>query len=105
MAGCIVVAPHLFGLLFAEGGVPAVLGGSALLGWLLGLSYGRAQRMSRARFDRLPLLCYLCAVASLKGLVDGGVANYLMQTVFGVGMMLTWALLASAVPTLARARR
>jgi hypothetical protein len=99
------VAPHLFGLLFAEGGVPAVLGGSALLGWLLGLSYGRAQRMSRARFDRLPLLCYLCAVASLKGLVDGGVANYLMQTVFGVGMMLTWALLASAVPTLARARR
>ena len=99
------VAPHLFGLLFAEGGLAAVVAGSAVVGWLLGLGYGRAQRMSRARLDRLPLVCYLCAAASLKGLVDGGIANYLMQTLFGIGMILTWGLLASMVPASARAWR
>lgn len=98
------VAPHFFGLLFAEGGLPAVVAGSALVGWLLGLGYGRAHRLSRTRFDRLPLLCYLCAAASLKGLVDGGVANYLMQTTFGIGLILTWAVLASLLPAPGRLR-
>jgi hypothetical protein len=51
------------------------------------------------------LLCYLCAVAGLKGLVDGGVANYVMQTVFGLGLIVTWAMLTSVPPMLRRVTR
>lgn len=96
------VAPHLFGFLFAEGGLPGVLLGSLVVGSSLGGFYGSAHRASRRRGDRFPLLCYLCAAAGLKGLVDGGIANYVMQTVFGIGLIALWSALASTFVWLRR---
>lgn len=91
------VAPHLFGFLFAEGGLAAVLAGSLVVGSVLGGFYATAHRACRRRGDRLPLLCYLCAAAGLKGLVDGGIANYVMQTVFAIGLIVVWSSLASSL--------
>jgi len=95
----VFVAPHLLGVLYLDGGLPGIAIGAGLLGFVFGAWYRRARRLTMTRGTRFPMLLFLCNAALVKGLVDGGMSNYLMQLVFMLGMLTCWRWLACQHPS------
>jgi hypothetical protein len=86
----VFIAPHLLGVLYLDGGLPGIALGAGVLGFLLGAWYRRARRLTLTGGTRFPMLLFLCSAAVIKGLVDGAMANYVMQMLFMLGMLTCW---------------
>jgi oligosaccharide repeat unit polymerase len=88
------IAPHFLGVLYLDGGLLGIALGAGALGFCLGAWYRRARRLTLTGGTRFPMLLFLCSAAVSKGLVDGAMANYVMQMLFMLGMLTCWRWLA-----------